>query len=277
MAAGDSAKRMLKRGLKGAVSAAGAWAHSRGVRILTYHSVGYRYHDMNVTPEAFRLQMAWLGEHCRVVPLEAVLAESGGVALTFDDGYLDNLRYAAPVLAEWQIPATIFLIADRMGETLRPEDDPNEERLMTWDEAGTLAAQGVALGSHTLTHRRLASLDEEEQRREIVESKETIESRLGHQASAFAYPFGSLLDYNETSVRLVREAGYRLAVSNRFGVNGRTRDPWALRRIWIDATDDLASFQAKLEGKMDALAWLDSPAGIRARRYLNRALRVRQD
>jgi len=60
------------------------------------------------------------------------------------------------------------------------------------------------------------------------------------------------------------------AVSNRYGPNPPGADRWTLRRIWIDASDSLPTFQAKVTGRLDSLALLDSGWGLRARRALNR-------
>ena len=89
---------------------------SRGL-VLLYHRIDAAadVHALNVTPENFHAQLAWLGSNCHVLPLEALLAgepedlPDRAVALTFDDGYTDNLTTAAPALARAGVPATFFL------------------------------------------------------------------------------------------------------------------------------------------------------------------------
>jgi peptidoglycan/xylan/chitin deacetylase (PgdA/CDA1 family) len=248
-------------------------APARRSVILTYHSVGARDHEMNVTPADFAEQMRWLADHREVIPVARAASGDAGVAITFDDGYRDNLTEAAAILDRWPLAAAVFAVPGRMGEHL-DHDDPRDDtaRLMTWDELGELARQGWTVGGHTMTHCRLALTGEATQRMEIAECKRAIESRIGVAVEGFAYPFGSALDYSPTSVRLAREAGYTYALSNRFGANTAESDRFELRRIWIDRSDSLASFAAKVEGRLDRLAWLDSPAGIRARRWANRLL-----
>ena len=274
MSLGQRIKNGMKRTIKGAAVLAGRFTPTPSTcgRILTYHSVGHRDHEMNVTPGAFREQMAWLAENHKVVTLAEAVQGREGVAITFDDGYRDNLTEAAPVLSELGLPATVFVVAGKLGEMLDHDDDPNTATLMTWDEVKQLEAQGIAIGGHSMTHPRLSRLTEEEQREEIGACKRRLEEKLGHAIETFAYPYGSALDYTPLTESIVKESGYAFAVSNRYGSVVPGANPWALRRIWVDRTDTLHTFCAKVTGKMDGLALLDSGPGIRARRAMNRLL-----
>jgi peptidoglycan/xylan/chitin deacetylase (PgdA/CDA1 family) len=274
--AGRSVKGVVKRAFKATARAAAPICRisSPCTRILTYHNVGSSSHEMNVTPDHFREQMTWLHANHRVISLEAACVEPTGVAITFDDGYRDNLTNAAPTLNELGMPATVFMVAGYAGKPLRAEQGSEAGLLMTWSELRELEAMGITIGSHTLTHPRLSTLDEAGQQMEIRESRVLLEEELGHKVSTFAYPFGAALDFTAETVQIVRDAGYSLAVSNQYGVTTPESDRWALKRIWIDETDTLQTFQAKVNGDLDALRWLDSPMGIRGRRLLNRLMRV---
>lgn len=276
MRAGRSTKAAVKRVVKGLALAAGPVFPSRktGSRILTYHSVGARNHEMNVTPEAFRRQMEWLAAHCHVIPLTAAAEAMPGVAVTFDDGYRDVLLNAGPVLRELGLPATVFVVAGRVGGMLDHDEDPATSALMTWDEIREVEAMGVAIGAHGLTHAGLAPLREEVQGHEISECAALLEGMLGHRVEALAYPYGTSADYTETTKRLVQGRGFKYAVTNHYGINTPGTDRWALRRIWIDATDSMGMFKAKVEGRLDVLALLDTPLGLRARRLLNTTFRT---
>ncbi len=273
MTLGQRTKSTLKVSLKKTLMATGH--ASEGSRILTYHSVGTRGHEMNVRPDDFRAQMEWLATRGVAIPLAQAARCEPGVAVTFDDGYRDNLTHAAPVLHEFGIPATVFAVTGRMGGLLDHDHDPETCRLLSWEELEKLASAGIEIGAHTMTHRRLSDLSEAEQRDEIAESRRLIADRLSAEVTAFAYPFGTAADYTDTTVRLVREAGFSYAVSNRYGPNLLEASPWTLRRIWIDETDTLESFQAKVDGRLDRLSVLDSTWGVRGRRLVNRWLRLR--
>ena len=274
MKAGARLKAIAKGAVKSAVLALAPF-HPRGgdvCRILTYHSVGKRDHEMNVSPAAFRDQVHWLADHQNLLDMEAAVAGGAGVAITFDDGYRDNLTEAAPILKDAGAPAAFFVVAGRLGGRLDHDDGRTHADLMTWDEVLELEGMGFTIGAHTMTHRRLSSLSEGEQREEVAECWRILDERLHNAVRGFAYPFGSALDYTERTKVLVREAGFSYALSNRYGANGRDADRWALRRIWIDRSDSLRTFKAKVDGRLDGLSLLDSRAAIRARRGLNRFL-----
>lgn len=224
---------------------------------------------MNVTPKHFAEQMSWLAANVPVNTLDDAANARPGVAVTLDDGYRDNLVNAAPILEHYQIPATVFLVAGKMGGVLEDCPDPVHGRLMTWDEARELNRFGIAIGGHSLSHPHLAGLTPEQQHGEIIGSCQRIAEEMGCPVRYFAYPYGTSADYDETSVRLVKEAGCVVACSNRYGYNLAGCDRFTLRRIWIDATDTMETFIAKVEGRLDALSVLDTRIGMIARRALN--------
>jgi peptidoglycan/xylan/chitin deacetylase (PgdA/CDA1 family) len=84
----------------------------------------------------------------------------------------------------------------------------------------------------------------ERAREEIVESKRCLEHRLGVPVRAFAYPNGRPGDFDQTTKRLLRDAGYTCAVTTSAGMNGPGQDPFELRRgqPW---DEDLATFAVK--------------------------------
>jgi peptidoglycan/xylan/chitin deacetylase (PgdA/CDA1 family) len=128
-AAGGLAIKSLARTLAGAAAlTTGTLSRferdqREGLTILCYHRVlpaeqRARYHDADlvVTPEAFRAHCALLAERFTVYPLAEALArwtrgEKNLVALTFDDGYRDNITHAAPILRDFGLRATFFVVA----------------------------------------------------------------------------------------------------------------------------------------------------------------------
>ena len=239
-------------------------------RILTFHSVGYRLNETNVSPKMFREQMAWLSDHYPIISLKEAAAGKPGVAVTLDDGYRDNLLYAAPVLEEFHIPATVFVVAGFMGKVLWEQDDPTTGTLLNPEETGALHRIGVTIGSHSMTHRRLALLSPIEQQQEIRESARILSDIINCPVTQFAYPYGTARDYTASTMQILQIEGFELAVSNQFGSNPQGANPYDLRRIPIDCTDDLDFFRAKVEGRLDLLRVFESQTGLRLRQFLNK-------
>jgi peptidoglycan/xylan/chitin deacetylase (PgdA/CDA1 family) len=102
--------------------------------------------------------------------------------------------------------------------------------MLSWKEAQAMKTEGIAFGSHTVTHPILSRLPLKQVRREITQSKEIIERKLGSPITAFAYPNGSELDFNNCTKALLRDAGYKCAVTTQFGSNDFNQDLFELRR-----------------------------------------------
>ena len=205
--------------------------------IVLYHRVAEANNDPHrlcVSPENFREQIKFLKENFRVVPLVQLVQEvrskklkNKSMALTFDDGYADNLHNALPILQEYNMPATIFLTAGYVGQ-YKPFywDAPEGEilndkaisglgRPMTQDEAKTLSkARIIEIGGHTINHPKLAKIPQNEQIKEISEGKRIIEEIVGFPLLSFAYPFGAKDSFNKTTIELVKKAGFHCACAN---------------------------------------------------------------
>lgn len=238
----------------------GAWRP--GLRILMYHRVARldRYDQLTVSPARFAQQMQELARY-RVVSLDAGLQalQSGRLrealfAVTFDDGYLDNLAEALPVLQHYRIPATIFVTTRFCDQTLchpRYGNEKQQRLHLDWDEVRLLAdSAGITIGSHTLTHPRLPALDDGAAMHEIAASRAEIAEQLRRPVDYFCYPSG---DFGARELRLARQAGYRAAVSVAPGVNVVQTDRFQLRRTEITDRDDPAQFRLKLAGAFDPI------------------------
>jgi len=132
----------------------------------------------------------------------------------------------------------------QIGRTLgvSPHRGP---RMLRWEQVEEMHAHGVEFGAHTVNHPILTSISETEAEREIADSKRCIEERLQVPVRHFAYPNGLAGDFNETTKRLVKQAGFSTAASMLFGTNSATTDRYELRRggPW---EEDSAVFATKL-------------------------------
>jgi peptidoglycan/xylan/chitin deacetylase (PgdA/CDA1 family) len=143
------------------------------------------------------------------------------VHVTFDDAFR-SIVDVVPDLQERRVPVTIFLctgLADRGGAPLLvPElasDDPQDLAglaTLPWPEVRELAAAGVEIGSHTVSHARLTSLPADALEEELTASKRRIEEELGGPCRRLAYPYGR----HDRRVRAAaRAAGYEEAFALR--------------------------------------------------------------
>src|ERR1700676_4697868 len=196
--------------------------------ILNYHNIaiapmGMRMPRLYVSPLQFDRHLWWL----RRVGLVGVSLSEGirrlrtrnakrCVALTFDDGYADNVANAAPILAEYGFGATCFVVSERIGSYNTWDAEAlggrkplmNEAQLKAWVDAG------LEVGSHTCTHPDLTTLRREAVMEELVSSRKALQRLVGTPIVTFCYPFGRL---NADLVWCVERAGYQLAVTTRRG------------------------------------------------------------
>jgi peptidoglycan/xylan/chitin deacetylase (PgdA/CDA1 family) len=181
------------------------------------------------------------------------------VVITFDDGYRNVLLHAAPALQKHGFTATIFLPTAFISPARR---EFNQTECLTWDEVTALRAQGVRFGSHTVTHPKLYGLDWAEIEKQVRDSKNEIESRLGEPVTTFAYPYAFPQDDKVFTKRLhtlLRTAGYECCVTTWIGRAQPGDDLFTLKRLPVNGCDDRKLFSAKLEGAYD---WLGFPQAM---------------
>jgi peptidoglycan/xylan/chitin deacetylase (PgdA/CDA1 family) len=106
--------------------------------------------------------------------------------------------------------ALLARLSDACG-VAQPAGELQSAELMSWEQVRAMRAAGHGIGSHTISHRVLATLSPEAQADEIKDSKRNLEAILSREVSSFAYPVGGPQHINEHSVRLAREAGYQQA------------------------------------------------------------------
>lgn len=168
----------------------------------------------------------------------------------------DATSYHVKRMLKYEVPAAERTRAiDVVFREVGGDERALAERLyMTWDDARALRDAGVELGGHTVHHEILSRLDATGSRAEIEGSKRALERELGHTPRSFAYPFGRHWDWNEDTVRITRESGWRSATTTHAGTNKRGDDPYRLKRIMIDENAQLHVIATHACGGFDFLA-----------------------
>jgi peptidoglycan/xylan/chitin deacetylase (PgdA/CDA1 family) len=245
-----------------------------GLRIFLYHRVTNDHDELAVTPEAFRAQMEMMlraGATPTALDEALVALEEGApgqhVCVTFDDGYHDNLDYAIPVLRDLGIPATIFVPTAVIDGAARLYWYDKAPPTLSWTELRQIGREELfTVGAHSRTHPALQKLTDEAAWDEIAGSRRDLEDRLGRSVTSFAYPAGL---QGEREIRMVREAGYRVALTCAPGLNAPGQRPHALHRTPVSRRDSPRMFEARLTGL------LDHPWGLQAALKLPTRLRPR--
>ncbi len=230
--------------------------------LVTYHSVSDIEGPLTVSPESFRRQVQFIASNYRVVPLaqipEILAGRSDGtrrVVLTFDDAYRDFLENAYPVLRQHQLHATVFVPTAHIDGSNSWDVEAGLARqkpLLNAAQIRDLHATGlVAFGSHTRRHVRMTGVDSGVARLEAMDSKRDLERILGDRVTAFAYPYGQLHDFSQSTTRIVRDAGYVLAVTAHWGTRQTADENLTLRRVWFRCEDTDADLRAMIDGDDD--------------------------
>ena len=213
--------------------------------VVLFHRVDDRYASdaISCSVEKFERFCAFFRRYFTVVPLADLVDKvrrgedvSGHLVVTFDDGYLDNHRIAAPLLKRDRLPACFFIATDFIESNRVPWWDREagiESEWMSWDQVRDLAAQGFELGAHTCNHVDLGVVEGEEARREITDSGTRLEAEVGIDVGLFSYPYGRRNQITETNRQLVRDAGYDCCMSAYGGNVTSDSNPFDLRRIPI--------------------------------------------
>lgn len=125
-----------------------------------------------------------------------------------------------------------------------PSTDLQSRELMSWDQVRALRNDGHAIGSHSVSHRVLATLDPGAQAAEIVNSRRMLQTIVGCNVNSFAYPVGGPQHLDHHSVSLAREAGYSLAFTFNTGMASLPiGDRYQIPR---EAANSLAVLKAKI-------------------------------
>lgn len=236
--------------------------------ILNYHSI-HPVHKFATKPDEFLQQMQYLVSNFNIISLadfyEMRTAEKTFpdklAIVTFDDGYEDNYEYAFPILNKFGIKATIFVATGFVNDEIDITRDHIAYRglkPLNWKQIKEMDNSGITFGSHTHTHPILTEISLEAVEKEISQSKNILEEKLGNPIEIFAYPLGQPKTFNTQIMELLKKCGFKLSCSTIWGSDNSDTHIFALHRIRIDACDTIEDFKAKVNGHWDFIRWIQS-------------------
>lgn len=227
------------------------------IPILMYHQIdvpppsGTPLRGLVVSAGAFSRQMALLKmmgyQGLSMRDLEPYLQgeiQGNVVGISFDDGYLNNVRNALPVLQKYGFTATCYAVSSMMGGTNSWDRGLVAEKpLMTKADWRAWLSNGMDVGSHTRTHADLTKLSIEEAEDQIAGSKAELQDTLGCEVRHFCYPYGR---FDLSHCEMVRQVGYLTATTTRRGRVQVGDDLMTLRRVLIAQATHLLHFGMKI-------------------------------
>jgi peptidoglycan/xylan/chitin deacetylase (PgdA/CDA1 family) len=195
-------------------------ANPSPIPILMYHQIeaapprGAAFRSLYVSPAVFARQMAFLNLlGYRGLSMSALVpylkGERSGkvVGITFDDGYLNNLSHALPVLNQYGFSSTCYAVSQLLGQTNSWDRATGiaQTALMDGAQLRQWLAGGQEVGAHTRHHVRLTQAGDSTCIEEIRLSKSELEQVTDSQVRHFCYPYG---EYRPDHVAMVRAAGF---------------------------------------------------------------------
>jgi peptidoglycan/xylan/chitin deacetylase (PgdA/CDA1 family) len=232
------------------------------IPILTYHQIDAPpaktapFRSLIVSPAGFARQMAAL-KFCGYTGLSmsALLPYLRGekrghglgkiVGITLDDGYVNNLEHALPVLQRHGFSATCYMVSGQIGGSnvwdhavgIEPKPLMNAAQLREW------VALGQEVGGHTRNHVHLPALSTAAARTEIALCKTEIEQATGSAVQHFCYPYG---DYALLHATLAQEAGFVSATTTKRGRATPQHALFELPRVPVQRATSLPQFLLKV-------------------------------
>jgi peptidoglycan/xylan/chitin deacetylase (PgdA/CDA1 family) len=239
-----------------ATPAGGAPKDLPKVTILCYHkfSPGTPHDLYTVSIKEFQGQLDYLQKNnYKVISLDQALELLTGKApftagqkwmvITVDDGHRSFYDLAYPLMKSYGYTATLYISTDRIG---------TNKNCLRWQELARLQKEGYIIGSHSLDHPRFFAKHTDAQspvyrawlQKELGQSKEVLEKKLGIKIKHFAHPYGL---YIQPVLEVIKEKGYESAATVNGGNNTGGEDPFRLKRTMVLSHHTLHDFASILE------------------------------
>lgn len=233
-------------------------ANPSPIPILVYHQIdaaapkGAPFRSLSVSPSAFARQMKLLHllgyqglSMSALMPYLTGEKQGKVVGITFDDGYLNNLTHALPVLQRHGFSATCYAVSQRLGQTNVWDQAQGvvQTPLMDADQLRQWVAGGQEVGAHTRHHVDLTKCDTPTCLEELTLGRTELEGVTGSAVIHFCYPYGQ---YTAEHVTMARQAGFETVTTTQRGRVARGADRCQLPRVPVLRSTTLPVFWLKV-------------------------------
>jgi peptidoglycan/xylan/chitin deacetylase (PgdA/CDA1 family) len=247
------------------------WLRDRGSRlvgrkprkkciVLAYHSVS------DAQRSQFASQMDVLVRNAEPVRADIDECPVQGeryAVVTFDDGFQNIVDNALPELSKRGIPATLFVVTESLGGNRGWEhlggDDTRQEKVMSVEQMQALSPELVTIGSHTMTHPLLPSIERSQLMQELSGSRMKLKQMLNREVNLLSFPYGG---FNDMVIEGCREAGYERVFTALPIFAFSQPGEFVTGRVGTAPTDWPIEFRLKLAG---AFRWLPHAYALKRR------------
>ena len=181
--------------------------------------------------------------------------------ISFDDGFKNNYTNAANILKKHDVPAIFFVPSSIIGADYKTVQDyclnttnyNSPIEMMSWDDLRELLSLGFEVGSHTRTHARFSDISQniEVMENEIKGSKAELEDNLNYECKYISWPYGTLSDADDTSLEMVKNAGYKACFGAYRGTIDTKTNIFSIPRHHFEVQWPSAHIQYFLRGNME--------------------------
>ncbi|HYW58700.1 MAG TPA: polysaccharide deacetylase family protein [Polaromonas sp.] len=228
------------------------------IPILVYHQIseaprkGAPFRGLYVAPASFARQMALLKllgyqglSMSGLLPYLQGIKTGKVVGITFDDGYLNNLTHALPVLQRNGFSSTCYAVSSLLGKTNIWDQGIGiaQVPLMNADQLRQWVRGRQEVGSHTQNHVRLLQCDAPTALAEMTQDKAALQGLLGAPVQHFCYPYG---EYAPEHVAMARQVGFQTVTTTRRGRSAVQGDLMELPRVPVVRSTSLPVFWLKV-------------------------------
>ena len=199
-------------------------------QVLCYHLVNAGIGGpVDLDRRTFERHLDVLVERGQVRPLMDVVRSGQGIALTFDDAFLNFAEVVWPLLLARALPATLFVPTGFVDGT-RGSPLSTAPHLLpcSWAQLRGMSADGLGLGSHSRSHRNLRLLDDDAIDADVVAARDRIAEATGREALGFCYPQAK---WSPRIERVVRR--HHDVIVTGGGTRVDARRPWRVPRVSV--------------------------------------------